>query len=512
MRNTGRSLARSIIVAILTALAALIIGVMQSLTTAVTASIGLSAFKAIIVPGTGTPHPQEIPNYLENALNYYVVPGGEAPGVDCPLSGGTGPCPTTTYGVNYYAQFWPVPLPGWGGLEGQKWNVSVADGVTHLGEDYSDAIKGMGRDDRIVIFGYSQGATVANKFKAAHPQDSLDPTRTEPLTDYFFIGDPQRPSGGFFERLAFLGNVPILDAQFGEPSPTDTCDGGYRVCATDFALQYDGVADFPQWLANPVAVLNAVAGFQYIHGTYLAPDDGETDTTPYGYTPEEVQKYIADAQTEHGCDAGNANYCQRVAGNDTRYITLPARYLPLYQPFIDLGDATGTSALIVPIVDLVSPATQTIIETGYDRTDYSKAQPGTLLPPKTFNPIQTAADLVHDVPEGINMALTPGRTPLPGSPPPTSASTLSETNGNQLVASTTTSKPSDGTPLIRLGLIAKPGEGVTTARANGSNANRPLSNALKDFHPVRDVVKAVSGEVKKALGKDDNSAAGGDTD
>ncbi len=57
MRNKTRSVARSMIVAILTALAALVIGMMQSLTTAVTASIGLTAFKAIIVPGTGTPDP-----------------------------------------------------------------------------------------------------------------------------------------------------------------------------------------------------------------------------------------------------------------------------------------------------------------------------------------------------------------------------------------------------------------------------------------------------------------------
>ena len=359
--------------------------------------------------------------------------------------------------------------------------------------------------DTVTIFGYSQGATVANKFKTAHPDAA-----GEPLTDYFFIGDPQRPSGGLFERLAFLGNVPILDAQFGQPASTNTCDGGYRICATDFALMYDGVADFPQWLANPVAVANAIAGFQYIHGTYLAPDSGEPATdTPYGYTPQEIQDYITAAQETGGCDAGNANYCQHVSGSDTIYITLPARYLPLYQPFVDLGDATGTSGLIVPVTDFLSPFTQTIIETGYDRTNYANPQPGTILPPKTFNPIKTAVDLVNDIPEGINMALTPGRTPLPGSPPvpPTTITTLSDTSGTNLAVAKSTPKP--GIPDLRLGIFAKPGE-TNTAGTDGANTNRPLSNGLKDFHPVRDVVKAVSGTVKKALGKDDNSSAAGD--
>ncbi len=404
MRMSARSMVKTTVIAILTALAALVIGVMQSLTTAVTASIGLTAVRAIIVPGTGTPDPYVPNNYLNNAMNYYVNPGGDCgaqpgPATDCP--------PFT--GVKYYATFWPIPLPGWGGLEGQKWNVSVGQGVEHLGDAYDAVPEG----DTVTIFGYSQGATVANIFKTAHPQDSTDHP-DEPLTNYFFIGDPQRPSGGLFERFGFLGNVPILDAQFGQPASTDTCDEGNRICATDFALQYDGVADFPQWLANPVAVGNAIAGFEYIHGTYLAPDGDDAATeTPYGYTPEEVQHYVTEAQKTDGCTA--ENYCQHVDGSDTIYITLPARYLPLYQPFIDLGDATGTSALIVPITDFLSPFTQTIIETGYDRTDYSKPQQGTLLPPATFNPIQTAVDLVNDVPEGINMALTPGRTPLPGS-------------------------------------------------------------------------------------------------
>ena len=498
MRNRTRSLARSMIIAILTALAALVIGTMQSLTTAVTASLGLTAFHAIIVPGTGTPDPYaaDRQNYLPNVMDYYVNPGGgcgDAPPADCP--GYTG--------VKYYATFWPIPLPGWGGLEGEKWNVSVGNGLENLTTIYDDELPE--GTTNVTIFGYSQGATVANKFKTAHPQNSATLPPTVPLNDYFFIGDPQRPSGGFFERLAFLGNVPILDAQFGQPASTNTCDGGYRICATDFALTYDGVADFPQWLANPVAVLNAVAGFEYIHGTYLAPDSGEPSTdTPYGYTPEEVQDAVTAAQAS--CSA--VTYCQHVNGSDTIYVTLPARYLPLYQPFVDLGDATGTSALFIPVTDFLSPMTQTIIETGYDRTNYANPQPGTILPPKTFNPIKTAVDLVNDIPEGINMALTPGRTPLP--PPagqgPQTMTTLSDTSATNL---TVAKAPKLGTPDLRLGIFAKPGD-TDTAGADGANADRPLQKALKDFHPVRDVVKAVSGTVKKALGKDDNSSAGGD--
>ncbi len=503
MRMSARSMVKTTVVAILTALAALVIGVMSSLTTAVTASIGLTAFQALVVPGTGTPHAAN--DYLDNVVNYYVLPGANPA---CSVAAPAGPCPTTQ-GIDYFATFWPIPLPGWGGLEGEKWNVSVASGVTGLNGKYDGIIGNSELDDQqIVVFGYSQGATVASNFKRLHANDPWD---IKARTDYFYIGNPQRPAGGFFERFAFLGNVPILDAQFGDPSPTDTCtdeNGALRTCATDFALQYDGVVDFPQWLLNPVSFANAVAGFEYVHGTYLAPNGDDPSTeTPYGYTPEEVQDAVTAAQAD--CSA--ATYCQKPAGSDTIYVTLPARYLPLYQPFIDIGEATGTSALIVPIVDLVSPATQTIIETGYNRTNYSTPTPGSLLPPATFNPIQTAVDLVNDIPEGINMALTPGRTPLPGSPPLDTASTLSDTTGtNTLVSNTTTPKLLDGKPLVRLGLFAKPGEGVTATGANGSSANRPLQNALKDFHPVRDVVKAVSGTVKKAVGKDDDSAAGGD--
>ena len=80
------------------------------------------------MPGTGTPDPYaDRQNYLPNALNYYVVPRRWLRWRQLL------PCPENTYRVKYYATFWPIPLPGWGGLEGEKWNVSVGQGVEHLG-------------------------------------------------------------------------------------------------------------------------------------------------------------------------------------------------------------------------------------------------------------------------------------------------------------------------------------------------------------------------------------------
>ena len=105
----------------------------------------------------------------------------------------------------------------------------------------------------------------------------------------------------------------------------------------------------------------------------------------------------------------------------------------------------------------------------------------------------------------------PRRAPIRSPPLPATATTLSETNTTNTIVSKSTT-PNLGTPDIRLGIFAKPGQGATATGANGASTNRPLQNALKDFHPVRDVVKAVSDTAKNALGKDDNSSAGSDPD
>lgn len=518
-----RSVPRTILVT-----AVVLIGaVALAFASTISSAVRLVATYALIVPGTGTPNPAVVQNYMDNAVNHYLVPGG-----DC--VGGCEP----PIAVPYIAQFWPIPLPGWGGLDGAKWNVSVASGVTSLTTTYNNVLvdPDFTAADDISIFGYSQGATVSSIVKG-----NLDNPANADHLNFFFIGNPQRPNGGFFERLAFLGTVPILDATFGNPTPTDTCehsDGTH--CATDFALMYDGVADFPQYPLNLLATANALAGFWYVHGTYLAPDDDEPPTaTPYGYTPDEIKAAIAAANAAGGCTA--ANHCQR--HEDTIYVTLPARILPIMQPLLDLGAATGTSALVVPIVDLISPLTQTLIETGYNRTDYGRPSPAGLIP--RIDPVKLVRDLINDIPEGINAALKPGLTPLPGSTVTTLQApaaqrgdtdirvqtVLGDTQGfddtqgieesDDTVTTGATADPVTATgqapaaveatpdesdpvvetpkanrkPVIRISPIAKPNQGMTT---DSTKADRPsLRKALGiKGHPVRDFVKSVS----KALG------------
>ncbi len=128
-----------------------------------------------------------------------------------------------------------------------------------------------------------------------------------------------------------------------------------------------------------------------------------------------MQAAVANAQA----NCSEATHCQ--VHGDTRYITLPAKYLPIMQPLIDLGAATGTSAVVIPLVDLVSPAMQTLIETGYDRGDYGNPTPFQLVP--RVNPVKLVTDLINDIPEESRQHKTLASThcragPTPPNPPP----------------------------------------------------------------------------------------------
>lgn len=383
--------ARRSITTLLTLLTAVLITVASTLTMAVAL-----AATALIVPGTGTPNANIVGDYMENARDYYIAPFNPActEDNDCALQG-----------IDYPAQFWPIPLPGWGGLQGAKWDVSTGEGLSTLNSTLVDTLAQNPPNTPVVIFGYSQGGNIVSREKrnlAGLPKDQT-------YLSFVMIGNTNRPNGGLFERLAFLGHVPILDATFGLPAPTDTCD---HICATDIAFRYDGVADFPLYPLNALAVLNAIAGFWYIHGTYLAPNqDSDVGELPDGYTPEELAEQLAneDNWDEHG---------------DTRYITIPTKTLPIVRPFLEFAGFTGTGFIVKPIVTLLTPVLEVLIEAGYDRSlSYGVPAPFRLIP--RINPFVLARDVVDAIGEGIHDAFgggsAPQQAPQPQAPPSTAA-------------------------------------------------------------------------------------------
>ncbi|MDX1874979.1 PE-PPE domain-containing protein [Mycolicibacterium sp. 120266] len=412
---------------------ALLTAVALTIASALGMAVALAA-TALIVPGTGTPKAGEVQDYMTNALKYYIAPSdGWAP------SGCTSTANCDLTPIDYPAQFWPIPLPGWGGLKGAKWDVSTGAGLTNLNSTLVNTLAQDQPNTPVVIFGYSQGGNIVSREK----RNLGNLPKDQNYLSFVMIGNTNRPNGGLFERLAFLGHVPILDATFGLPAPTDTCD---HICATDIAFQYDGVSDFPLYPLNALATLNAIAGFWYVHGTYLSPDGKSSPgELPDGYTPDELAAELADPanQTEYG---------------DTRYITIPTKTLPLVRPFLEFGGFTHTSFIIKPIVDLLEPVLRVLIDTGYDRS----LSPGVPAPfrliPLNINPVKLAGDVIKALGEGVQAALADIGVKTPKAPQPVTTTTTTSVAAASATANLTVAKTAD---IAKTGDTTKAGDAKT---------------------------------------------------
>jgi hypothetical protein len=357
-----------------------------SIASAFAAALAFGAV-ALIVPGTGTPNANEVGGYLENAASRFIDPSGED------VCTGEG-CLT---GVNYPASFWPVPLPGWcPGLKCDTWNASVGEGVDHL----MDAIDAAPANEDIVVFGYSQGGAVVSR--AMYLIDPADRSRIRVVT----IGNINNPQG-LWSRLSFLPTIPGFNISFNPQLPTNN-----GVQSTNYTFEYDPVGDAPLYWGNPLAVLNALAGFVYVHGYYLDPTEkSPDDTLPYGYDPATFPDVIADLPG-------------RTYG-DATFVLIPQRGpLPLFLPFVEIGQETGTSQFIDPFVRLLNPVTKVLVDLGYDRT----MNPGiprtlSLLPfnPFAINPVDFTVRVAGAIGQGIYDAIN--GTPLYPAPAPSTKDT-----------------------------------------------------------------------------------------
>ncbi len=132
---------------------------------------------------------------------------------------------------------------------------SVAQGVKLLNSAINTQLA---TGHNVVVFGYSQSATIAtdeiNALMALPPGSRPDPTQLS----FILAGDPNNPDGGLAERFPGF-YLPFLDIPFNGATPQSPWH------TVIYTHQYDGIADAPQYPLNPVSDLNALMGVVFAH-------------------------------------------------------------------------------------------------------------------------------------------------------------------------------------------------------------------------------------------------------
>ncbi len=378
-----RKTAKALVIVVVSFLGAIALGI----TSAFAAALAFGA-TALIVPGTGTPNANGVGGYLQNARDYYMT--HTVCGVD-----GSG-CPDSNLiGINYPASFWPLGFPPFSaswcpGLQCDTWDVSVQAGVDALDAAVTKALHDPTKPGQdVVIFGYSQGgAVVSNELRLLNTSLTAD---EKARLQVVLIGNIDNPVGGLWSLFGFLGHVPVLNVTTGLSTPPDT-----GINYTTYYFEYDGVSNSPVAWGNLLAVANALAGFDEIHGTYLDPNQNSDFTgLPNGYTKADLLAAINDP----------ANIKTDRYGNT--YVKVPSKTLPLASLILGLTDSIGLTPFVKPFVDLASPVARVLIDLAYDpNADPSVPQRLTILPIATaVDPIKLTLDLAIATVQGIQAFL-----------------------------------------------------------------------------------------------------------
>ena len=341
------AVARSVGVAVL----AVLMAVALALASTITSAVQLLASTALIMSGTFTPTPP--PAFVDMAKNHFILP--THPGEDI------GPY----VAVTTPEEAWPVT-----GLFDLPFGRSVAIGLGDLQQAMAEH-----GNDNLVIFGHSQSSVIiylekrrlAEQFPIGTPAPNID---------FVTIGTLNLPNGGVMTRFWGL-YLPFVDFYFNGPAPTDT-----QFDTVIITQRWDGFADFPIYPIVLPSVLNAIAGFFYVHEEY-------ENVTLAG----DPSKYLVGS---HG---------------DTDYYFFETENLPLFGPLRGLGVPES-------LTDIVEPLTAFVVELGY-RRDIPPwvPSPARLIP--IHDPLKVLGDFVDALDETIdNTAEFLGRPPPPAIPAP----------------------------------------------------------------------------------------------
>ncbi|MGV0991232.1 MAG: PE-PPE domain-containing protein [Mycobacterium sp.] len=303
----------------------------------------------------GTLNPLSVPPQPSDWVGYYIDTMNDKYVRD------TGLCATACTRVGVYT---PEEMGWLSGLRSMTFDASVAAGMANLDKcvrgtacvvtepPYTRTITTPLTDSGYVVFGYSQSATIAGDEKAALIADPTSAT-----VNFVMLANPNRPDGGILARVPGL-YIPFLGVTFNGATPTDSPQSA-PLTTVDVAGQYDLMSDSPNNPFNLLAMVNAVAGYYFVHLQPLSLG-----------TPELQGQY-----------------------QDSTYYLIPTPTLPMLMP-------VAMVPLIGPLIAAIAdPPLRVLIETAYDRT----INPGTptMANPLYFpNPIKTLVNFLTAIPVG----------------------------------------------------------------------------------------------------------------
>jgi len=319
-----------------------------------------------LIPGpSGVPIPSQ--TYVDNVMTFYVGPNSP---------GGT---------LAPQVVFTPEGLYPITGVKSLPLSTSVDQGLTIV----SDTLAKLPAGTTTTVFGYSQSAIIGSLLQAGYvppnstyvPPKFTEPTIPEGLREsisFVFVGNEMNPNGGFLSRFPGL-SLASLGIEFYGGTPEDAYP------TTNYALEYDGFADFPRYPLNLLSVLNAGLGIVFVHTKYA---DAHY-ITPAAVTPIALGGTAIELPT---------------TSPTQRYLFMPTENLPLLEP-LRLLPLIGT-----PIADLIQPVLKVIVDLGYGDPAHgftSAVQPdaNVVVPFGLFpdvSPLEVLSRLVSGIGEGVS--------------------------------------------------------------------------------------------------------------
>ncbi|OBI08979.1 PE family protein [Mycolicibacter heraklionensis] len=207
-------------------------------------------------------------------------------------------------------------------------DLSLAKGAQDLTDRVLELIESGQADAEhpVTVFGYSQSAALTTLAMQQLSEADVPSSAVQ----FVLIGNSANPNGGMMVGFENMPEVVELMGQsfvtLGRPTPSDLYP------TSIYTLEYDGYADFPRYVSNIFADLNAVMGMAIQHLAYL------------GLTSEQIEDAVL---LESDPDSLVNSYMIR------------SEYLPLLYPLLFVP-VTGK-----PLYDLMEPTMRILVNLGY---------------------------------------------------------------------------------------------------------------------------------------------------